>query len=135
MTELEKVIRGLENCLGFCCNGCCPKECPYISDGKCYETIKRDALALLKAKVPRVMTLDQVCGGDECWIEYKFGGHGYADVYLSDELDGTALVYRCRPVGDRKPETVWLHDYGKLWRGWSYRPTEEQRKAVKWDET
>jgi hypothetical protein len=38
----------------------------------------------------------------------------------------------CRPVGDRKPETVWFHDYGKLWRGWSYRPSPEQMRDTRW---
>lgn len=91
-----------------------------------------DALALLREQEPRVLTLEDVCGGDECWIEYRYGGNGYADVYL-EEPGATAKVYRCHPVGYKRPETVWLHDYGKLWRGWTSRPTDEQRKAVKWD--
>ena len=93
-------------------------------------TNRRDERCFLKSDEPRVLTLDGVCGGGECWIEYKYGGCGYADVYLSDHLDGTAQVYRCH----NSPETVWLNDYGKYWRGWTYCPTEEQRKAVKWDE-
>ena len=135
MTELEKVIKGLE-----CCSvqhGNCG-ECPYYDpmmgmfDSDCKLQMQADALALLKEQEPRVLTLDDVCGGGECWIEYKYGGHGYADVYL-EEPDGTALVYRCKPVGDRKPETVWLHDYGKLWRGWNYRPSPEQMRETPWE--
>lgn len=133
MIDREKVMRGLEVCSssGLLCPG---KECPYNDHSlTCKYVLMRDALALMKEQEARVITLDDVCGGDECWIEYRYGGHGYADVYFSDTPDGTALVYRCRPAGDRRPETVWFHDYGKLWRGWTSRPTDEQRKAAAWD--
>ena len=48
----EKVIRGLECCLKFFNQEGCPEECPYRSDGRGYETIKRDALALLREQEP-----------------------------------------------------------------------------------
>lgn len=137
MPDREKVIRGLECCAAMSGDEC--RKCPYGHE--CRDTdlpygmphLAADALALLREQEARVLTLDQVCGGDECWIEYKLGGYGYADVYFSSEPDGTALVYRCSPVRDRKPETVWFHDYGKLWRGWSYRPSLEQMRETPWE--
>ena len=133
MAEIEKVVRGLECCCEQHGGPELCEQCPYTNEPfPCGNAIMRDALALLRARMPRVLTVDRVCGGDECWIEYKYGGHGYADVYL-EEPDGTALVYRCKPVGDRKPETVWLHDYGKLWRGWNYRPSPEQMRETPWE--
>lgn len=134
MTELEKVVKGLECCTPWDGPALC-NQCPYDKfDSPCgIAVVMRDALALLKEQVPRVLTLDDVCGGGECWIEYKYGGCGYADVYLSDHHDGTAQVYRCRPVGDTKPETVWLNDYGKFWRGWTSRPSAEMMANTPWE--
>lgn len=130
MTDFEKVMQGLlHHITPIPCDGC-----PYDdADPHCSQRLAEDALALLKEQEPRVLTLEDVCGGDECWIEYRYGGNGYADVYL-EEPGRTAKVYRCHPVGYKRPETVWLHDYGKLWRGWSYRPIEDQRRETPWRE-
>ena len=49
MTELEKVMRGLEHCVGEDHQNC--ENCPYLMDlvgTGCYLRILRDALALLK---------------------------------------------------------------------------------------
>lgn len=83
---------------------------------------------LLKEQEPRVLTLEEVIVGDECWFEYINGSRGYADVYVQDNR--TAIIYRTTT----RPVEVSLTDYMKKWRCWSYRPTEEQRKAVKWND-
>lgn len=97
------------------------------SDSEVQETAKA-ALALLKAQEPRVLTLEEVLVGDECWFEYINGSRGYADVYVQDNR--TAIIYRTTT----RPVEVPLTDYMKKWRCWSYRPTEEQRKEAKWDD-
>lgn len=80
MDKREKVINGLERCIekldtvvnkthGFNCTAC-----PYFR--KCDSSgyliglpLMRDALALLKAQEPRVMTLEEVKQERICWIE------------------------------------------------------------------
>lgn len=54
MTELEKVIKGLETCISINEGEDCPKECPYYHD-VCfgYGQLMRDALALLKEQEPQ----------------------------------------------------------------------------------
>ena len=65
MPDREKVIKGLECCTAFDGKGfpLC-EECPYEDEGTCPEldVLHKDALELLKAQEPRVMTLEEVIG-------------------------------------------------------------------------
>ena len=64
MTELEKVIKGLERCTG---EVDCDREthhnyCPYWNNG-CFEYLIRDALSLLKAQEPVLLENQHKPGG------------------------------------------------------------------------
>ena len=125
MPDREKVIMALEKEIATA------EAIETIAGGFVYITngVARDALELLKEQEPQVLTLEEVLGGDECWFEYINGSCGYADVYMQDNK--TAIIYRT----NIRPGEVPITDYMKKWRCWSYRPTEEQRKAVKWRES
>ena len=63
MTDREKVIKGLECCVRTIDDCECADNCPYETqcwEGTMYLDLMRDALALLKAQEPRVMTLEEV---------------------------------------------------------------------------
>ena len=122
MTEqekLEKVIKGLGCCMGEGQSyGMCD-DCPYTT-GKMVcnlGTLHQDALELLKAQEPRVLTLDeykvraltQRCDKLPVWIEWRDGGYGWA-------------------IPQRAYE-----GYGTRWRAWTDRTTDAQREAVKWE--
>ena len=129
MDKLEKVIKALE-CMTSSGNAgmrddC--KNCIYTGCGDCLAPMLKDALALLKAQEPRVMTLEEAMGGEECWVEYPNGGCGYADCYLSYTTNG-ADIYRTMQHDFNVP----LANYGKTWRCWTSRPTDAQREAVPW---
>jgi len=134
MPDREKVIKGLE-----CCNtrseeaGC--ECCPYFSgllSVRCVFELQRDALELLKAQEPRVMTLEEVKAfdWDYCYLEEeRLPGKEYRSVCGDYAL--TCITWPCVTSmriqhGDES--------YGKKWRCWSAKPTEEQRKAVSWNE-
>ena len=70
-----------------------------------------DTLALLKAQEPRVLTREESEKAEVCWLEVR----GYEP-------------YATLEAGDWNPEK-----YGKSYRCWNRMPTDEQRKAVKWD--
>lgn len=133
----EQVIKGLECCLrGTDWEKMCD-ECPYEAteeekqhvDWDCHlDQLRKDALALLKEQEARVLTLEEVLGGDECWVEYINGGYGYCDCYLDDDAKSIVINRTLR-----KDFNVPPNGYGKVWRCWSARPTDEQRKAVKWE--
>lgn len=139
MSDMEKVIKGLECCLALKDNFC--DNCPYsLNEWECdKEQLKKDALALLKAQETRVMTLDEIRNAktEPMWRETK---SRHKDMY-----DGWVLKYEVQKgmgilrkhMGTVEPSghTYWykLDDYGRTWRCWTAVPTDEQREAVKWE--
>lgn len=80
-----------------------------------------------KAQQPRVMTLEEALGEDECWIEGRSGACGYGDALISD--DGERVdFYRPHCI-----DTLDYYAYGIVWRCWTSRPTDEQREATPWE--
>lgn len=126
--QRENVVRGLE-CIhdwaqftvkhGWIVGGASEKMVKYAED----------ALALLKALEPRVMTLEEVQEGEVYWFDCP-GNFILRPVICNmyDRGDSSYLNF------------VWQHgnfswkicEYGRTWRCWTSRPTEEQREAVKW---
>lgn len=88
-----------------------------------------DALSLLKAQEPRVMTLEEVAkwidipdeSKDPIFVEYgrkmKFGHSGWRTQFFGFSPKFHAKIY------------------GVELRCWTARPTDEQREAVKWNES
>ena len=122
MADRVRVIKGLEECLDVLANHV-PERFLGYSAGACL-----DAIAMLIAQEPRLMTLEEALGGEECWVEYPNGGFGYADCYLSYTAKG-ADIYRTKKHDFNVP----LANYGKTWRCWTSRPTDEQREATPWN--
>lgn len=125
----EKVIKGLELC-GYQEGMPQCDSCPY--DGKqCWKRLKTDALALLKAQEPRVMTLEEIrlANGGDVWLELS--GNIAEDVLFAATIDGcgTKGVHTRYEALDYKMYGV--KPYG--WRCWTSRPTDKQREAVKWE--
>jgi hypothetical protein len=135
MIDSEKVIKGLECCIKhdpddkMRCG-----ECPY--EGACLNRLKADALALLKAQEPRVMTLDEVVTakpGTVVWLE---------DFDKPDVISGLLKrLFICTKVIDfltvkkevNNEVTADLDVYGSEWRCWSAKPTDAQREAAPWE--
>ena len=127
MTEREKrekVIKGLGSCVEyFAC-----KVKGVMFDEWIEES--RKAIALLKAQEPRVMTLEEAQGEDEVWFEFRPSNVGrYADCYMHDTGDRTRVYFTGKSVMSLFENA----DYGRQWRCWTSRPTEEQRKAIPWN--
>ena len=134
MAECEKVIHTLECCFDVQSGWkdavwVCPA-CPYAkNDEEPCETLAPlldDAITLLKEQQPRVMTLEEVLGGDECWIEGKSVACGYGDAVLT--CDGEHVDFY-------RPHSVYIldfYEYGLSWRCWTAKPTDKQREATAW---
>lgn len=127
MPDVEKVIKGLEKLRhnGGCvdalkeyCDGC-----PYTEKTVCAGAVIDDALALLKAREPRVMTELEACE----WIR---SDPELRDPIFEETRSGGGGVW-IDPDNDY--DTADIVGYGTTVRCWTSRPTDEQREAVKWD--
>lgn len=126
MNDLRgKVIRGLECCMRPNDTNLCG-ECPYSETSDtlfgCMQRTMYDALSLLKAQEPRVMTLEEV----QTWAT--------ADPELRDPVFYEDLILKKR---------WWItHDNDGIYlpavragegRCWTSRPTDKQREATPWN--
>lgn len=154
MKTPEEIKKGLE-----CCTApmLAHDSCPYKADRNpfeviCKDRVMEDALALIhqletrlveanktsddlrvklaeyeKPLVPLplddILKLDDT--GDAWWVEYKGGN-----------LTPTILTNDCHQYGEQilHGYVLKLYDYGKTWRCWARKPTDEERKAAKWDD-
>ena len=114
MNDREKIIKGLECCLANAHNNC-----PYKSTDEgidkvtsCTTYLMKDALALLKAQEPRVMTLEDL---SEICVEFK---NDLIPMSLTHFNLGKIICY--------------MQD-GSC-RLWSAKPSIEQREEAKWDD-
>jgi hypothetical protein len=96
-----------------------------------------DALALLKAQEPRVMTREEVVKNSELrvvWVERR-NGDICAGIYekCRNTAGGVcAVFFNFRRVPNNGMFSA--SSYNVSWRCWTSRPTDEQREAVKWDD-
>lgn len=98
-----------------------------------YKTLQtlKDALALLKAQEPRVMTLEEVnaLDWDYCYLEQeRLPGKEYRGM-----LGKYIMTCVTWPSITAAKISQGMDNYGKTWRCWTARPTDAQREAVKWE--
>lgn len=128
MTDREKVIRGLE-----CCTNAekdCDK-CPIGLDFGCGLKLKADALALLKAQEPRVMTYDELATFDGAFLIELFDISQLDWVFFFDTDTKSDAIWVEGFDGERY--AVYREDYGTYTRCWIYRPDEKMRAETPWD--
>lgn len=91
-------------------------------EGKC-----EDMIRLLKSQDPRVMTLDEAEKADICWIERRSGIIEACRVAVSPNRKKVTIGRI-----SMSPIHVPLENYGRTWRCWTSRPTDEQWEATPW---
>lgn len=128
MTDREKVSKGLETSLSIGVCGKCVNECWYGDTIENCHNIIRDALALLKAQEPRVMTLEEVCKG-LVWLD-TYRTSEVEPVYILEMNKRGEIYYLVFGTGARP--MLYDEDYNKEYRFWTSRPTDEQREATAW---
>lgn len=92
-----------------------------------FAQIMRDALELLKAQVPRLLTLEEALEADVCWAEIN-GMDRVPPCRIGKNLEGyfLKLFVGC-------PEVFQEDEYGREIRCWSARPTDEQLATKPWE--
>lgn len=94
------------------------------------------AIEALKSQEPRVMTLEEVrCANEEpMWFESKGTFRGQKGFWVLSKGVPPSYVIRLIPAVGKDDTELSLAVYGKVWRCWTSRPTDEQRKIASWIE-
>lgn len=139
MPDREKVIEGLNDIHAVAC-GLGDDECYLNSIGiKQLQTLINDATELLRVQMPRVMCAAEVADcpeGTVLWVEERQGVTWNLfpleiETSSSHPDTGTDYLFFITYHDIRKFE---CSEYNQTWRCWTSRPTDEQRKAVKWND-
>jgi len=130
----NKVLEGLECCarrkdtdVDYC------NKCPYFSgcstEFGAFAELASDALALLKAQEPRVMTLEEVKSLErDTVVWYEHTGVNKQRPRIVDQVYDSGIIFT-----DGWHWQFNADAYGKKFRLWASRPTEAEREAVKWE--
>lgn len=133
MTEREIIIEGLERRQRF--------KTPDGSSCVIPANLLQDAIALLKAQEPRLLTLEEVVAHyslppvfpDDFGMQEDY----YEDIqplyfeFPHDKEDPWIVHWRGHAQVARYLDE-WRHSYNKKWRCWTSRPTDAQREAEPW---
>lgn len=136
MPDREKVIKGLECCLPPHDPDC--DLCPYDSiDLRCRAKLRDDIIALLKAQEPRVMAVGEMWAlgfNDAIIIEQKIPPL-LIPAIVRDNIkhDCNLEVLQVVTASTSGTANADYDYYGKTWRCWTSRPTDEQREVTPWN--
>ena len=161
MTEREEVLEALEHCEICDDNPDCP-DCPFFKVGDCGTLLKDKIKKLLKAQeqtvlkvdielsqeeinkvtekalqqlVPQVLSLEEVKTHDGALLVEHIGTFGQPIMgwlLLMEEHGSYPFI---RFANARRSEVLFERaEYGKSWRCWTARPTEEQREVIPWSD-
>lgn len=133
MTKQEKVIRGLEACQveeDGCTTFCKANGCPYnVSSTHCMTNLHKDALALLKEQEARVLTPYEVRAEYEIvWLDRK---NISCEVAILQRI--ACSMYEFSIMGTNEMPSLLESQYGKTWRCWTSRPSEDTKWEVNSD--
>ena len=122
--DREKVMEWADKCTSPAHKSEDCNECPYHSsyhEGfySCIECLMMDAVELLEEQEPRIITLEDFENNQ------KLDDSGHLNVW-EEYKDGSRSGWNTINVND-------VSCFSDIRRYWTDRPTEEQRKAVKWE--
>lgn len=81
-------------------------------------------------EMQKPLTVDEASGTNEpVWMEYITGMVFVCDLVVSPGWNG---IYDAYIIGTTEPKPLPEMYYGKTWRCWADKPTEEERKAAEW---
>ena len=116
-----------------CTNDKCTAEGPMVTgfDSE-EEAIEAARAAAMRRYTPplKPMTLEEVWKEeDPVWVEGKNGALYIGDFYASMSAKNGWDV---QTLGSAKPRLMLEDYYGKTWRCWERKPTDEERSAAEW---
>lgn len=137
MADLEKTIQGLE-----CHINEAPYDCPYggnpdypCANPECEDQLLKDALSLLEAQEPRVLTLTEAFDAEVAWLErYANPDDGVEPIIQPVIIRYYENGYwQCLIEQDESADlSLFLDGFGTEFRFWTSRPTDKQRRLTPW---
>lgn len=132
MPDREKVIEHITDCVKIA-------DCQINHNWVFVRTdILRDALALLKSQEPRVMTLEEVENALDTvvWVDRPTAKNESKLFGLIQAYSRKFKFIQIKHIEMNMGEHMLYpyETYGKEWRCWDKRPTDEQRKATSWQQ-
>ena len=151
MKTPDEIKRGAELCANGADDGSCMKVCPYHGGEPglyCFEALAKDNLAYIRDLEARVaelekplkpMTLERLMEiyNDRANHSWPLNTPPYFIVESNNEARefcGWASWSDIKLMLEHSHLRYNRDNYGKTWRCWPRRPTEEERKAAEWDE-
>ena len=139
MPDREKVVRGLEHCVGEEHANC--ENCPYLMDVVgvgCYTRLNRDALALLNEQEARVLEYSEIAEHPLVWLEDNDKEDVIPALFL--QYNGWNAEFAVQ-APDEDVDTIVRSQiviavermYGITWRAWTSRPNEQVRRDTPWE--
>jgi hypothetical protein len=133
MPDGEKVVSKLQILRTWCAVN--PDYDTGLSAEDCVKAVGwlDDAIALLKAQEPRVMTMKEVLATEVVYAE-DIDKAEIIPVLVSRRAHDRIVLVRAHLMGG--PSHViypLICEYGKRWRCWTSRPTDEQREKEPWN--
>lgn len=143
--KLEKALKGLKCCRdmrnppGFRFTDC--TYCPYNEDedeDDCIKNLQNDAISLLEALKPKLMTLEEVKQTIRpVFIEHRNHMGQWAIYVDKPRYYNAPLVFVVEFIAngfDSDRLGYSISEYGKTWRCWTDWPTYEETEMVKWND-
>jgi len=130
MPDRDSAIKGLELLAHW------PDGLIFLDKEKWIKPCCERAVALLKEQEANILTVNQLEDALDTvvWLETPVSENladGYSLIMAYSHKYG--YMYFESPFGDNPSQDILEYsEYGKSWRCWNKRPTDEQRQAVKW---
>lgn len=132
--ERQCILRNsLETCNRDCIN------CDLLQDSDALLDMYDEVMSIISAQRPRVMSLE---ASEQEWLEATlwFEVKGKKATPCMYTARGERMMFGRYEilmyfdmVGSSKWNGYMVKNYGRTWRCWTSKPTDEQRKAVSWE--
>ena len=95
------------------------------------EQLRNNLYAWVGKPTLKPITLEEIwIEDDPLWVEHKNGALYIGDFYMSMSAKNGWDV---QMLGSAKPRLLLEDYYGKTWRCWERRPTDDERSAAGWE--
>lgn len=109
------------------CDRSC-ETCDIVQDERDLYRMYTEAIKFIKANTPHLLTLEESLDAPYVWMEANPSGLGVRKIRKS--ADDESIIYIESFMA--RPSMADADMFGKMYRCWSAKPSDEQRKETPW---